>query len=195
MSWRRGAALRRKQESLCAQIAVHNALKRAVRSWVRHSVTVWADLTQEIARLMQARRVGIIWSEWRKAAAQMEGSRAKDDLLERSLQAVSKAVLLGKKLHHWKVWLHHCHTIKIGERVKGFRRRRMLTQGFHAWARVMNIRSRGHEVKRMQDNITCRDRLRTWAAKVTQRPTCSLHLLQSFSSPLRYTYACSHYSL
>jgi hypothetical protein len=167
MTWRCGAASRRKQESLCAQIAEHNALKRAVRSWVQRSVTVWSDLKDETASLVRERRVKSTWSEWRKAAAQRCCSRAKDNVLERSLQAVSKAVDFSRKLFHWKVWLTHCHTVRTGEKVMSLRRKGMLTRGFSAWALVTDIRSRGHHVRRMQDVNRCSDSFHTWTRKVS----------------------------
>jgi hypothetical protein len=182
-SWRRGAASRKKQENLCAQIAVHNALKRSVRSWVRRSLTVWVDLTDETARLVRARRMRKSWSEWRDTAAQMSGSRAKDEQLERSLQAISKTALLSRKAFYWKMWLKRCYTIRSGEKVKSLRRKWILTERFSAWISVTDIRSRGHQVKRMQDNIACRDRLHSWTRKVSQ-PSSSILCLLSHSLPL-----------
>jgi hypothetical protein len=182
-SWRRGAASRKKQENLCAQIAVHNALKRTVRSWVRSSLTAWVDMTDETAGLVRARRMRRSWSEWRKAAAQMSASRAKDDLLERSLQAVAKSALISRKAFHWKMWLTRCHTIRSGEKVKSLRRKWILTERFIAWISVTDIRSRGHQVKRMQDNIACRNRLHSWTRKVSQ-PSSSILCLLPHSLPL-----------
>lgn len=178
MTWRNGAILRMKQESICVKIAVHKALKRAMRSWVQHSLIPWDDLIHKSAETIRMRRLRCIISEWRKIVAQRRAGRVRADLLESSQLAVSKAALLRCELFHWMVWLTACDNIKIGDRVKVLHRNGALRQGYRAWTKVMNIRLKGQEVRRMQESIVRRDRMHCWTKKVSER----VMLLQTYCS-------------